>query len=150
MKKIAIILGMVLLLAGCSEIQEVQDESKEPAPSTIKITNDNVILKLKEDTLTSTIVTFILTNNSDEPIVYSDEFRLERKQEDNWYKVKPIKNIGFYLQPHQLNPDEFIEFGVDLLYTYGQLESGLYRLVKSYKYNNSEEDLYVAAEFMIN
>lgn len=150
MKKIAIILGMALLLTGCSEIQNAQDESKEPTPSTINITNDNVTLELKEDTLTSIIVTFILTNNSDEPIFYGDDFRLERKQDDNWYKVKSKDKLYFYLQPHQLNPDESIKVGVNMLNTYGQLESGLYRLVKGYRYNNSKEDLYVAAEFTIN
>lgn len=143
MKRFIIITIMIFLLTGCNS----KDKNNE---SNIKITSNEVNLVLKENTLTNDEATFILVNNSPESIFYGDAFHLERKIKGKWYTLEMKEKVNFYLQPHELKQDEFIEIKINFTDLYGKLENGLYRFVKSYKYNNSNEELYTGVEFLIS
>ena len=145
MKK-AVIIIMIFSLTGCGKIENEKNNNE----SNIKITNNEVNLIIKDNTLTNDEAIFILVNNSPESIFYGDDFQLERKINNKWYTLEMIEKVNFYLQPHQLNQDEFVDFGVNWTQFYGKLESGLYRLVKSYTYYNSKDKLYIAKEFLID
>lgn len=73
MKRFIIITIMIFLLTGCNS----KDKNNE---SNIKITNNEVNLVLKENTLTNEEATFILVNNNSESIFYGDAFYLELTQ----------------------------------------------------------------------
>lgn len=77
--KIILLAGIILGLIFCSLIK-----SNYRTISDIKITENNVSLSIKENTLTNTGATLILKNNSNTEIQYGNSYEIEIKRNKKW------------------------------------------------------------------
>lgn len=150
MKKILTILLcgiMVLGMAGCGKVKNKFDIGNK---SNIKISQNDVIMTIKEGTLTNKSATLVLTNNSDKNFQYGDPYEIEIKKDGEWHKI----NIELYfnMPAFQLSAKESKEIELDWENGYGKLANGTYRIIKEIDYEYEEEKyetFNVAVEFTI-
>lgn len=87
MKKIVFVIllcgVMVLAMTGCKNVKNKLDIGNK---SDIKVSQNDVIMTIKDGTLTNKSVTLILTNNSDRKIQYGSPYEIEIKKMKNGIK----------------------------------------------------------------
>lgn len=150
MKKILTILLcgiMVLGMAGCGKEKNKFDIGNK---SDIKISQNDVIMTIKEGTLTNKSATLVLTNNGDKNFQYGDPYEIEIKKDGEWHKI----NIELYfdMPAFQLSAKESKEIELNWENGYGKLANGTYRIIKEIDYEYEEEKyetFNVAVEFTI-
>lgn len=150
MKKILTILLcgiMVLGMAGCGKEKNKFDIGNK---SNIKISQNDVIMTIKEGTLTNRSATIVLTNNSEKNFQYGNPYEIEIKKDGEWHKI----NIELYfdMPAFQLSAKESKEIELDWENGYGKLANGTYRIIKEIDYEYEEEKyetFNVAVEFTI-
>lgn len=131
----------ILLITGCTN-NELGPKSK------YDIKSDQVSMQVKEDTLTNTSATIIITNHIDESFSYGEPYHLEKKVDGTWYILEPDEELNFILPVYQLDANTSIEKDYNWEYGYGKLDKGDYRLVTDIF--NEKDNIYIAAEFTIN
>ena len=141
-KKLLGILFSGILLLGLTGCKNNQADSK-------------VSLTVKEDTIAPIGVTLILKNESNTDYSYGEPYYIEQEINGIWSKVQTINDLVFNLPAHRLDAGKSVEFSINWVYGYGQLESGKYRIVKEiFKGLISDIDnsvkFNVYAEFEIN
>lgn len=127
-KKILTILlcGVIILgITGCGS----NKKEEEFNPTEI----DGISMTIKEGTLTKKGVTIIIKDtNGKGTYIYGTEFRIEKKENNNWIKPKETgNNCAFTQMAYYVDDDEILEFEQNWECMYGELETGNYRLVKS-------------------
>lgn len=117
--------------------------------SNIEISDHDILVSIKEGTLTSKGATFIMENNSGRTLYYGEGYDLEIKQDDAWHEI----NVGpMSVHPIllKLNNHNSIELEIVWDHIYGVLESGEYRFLKSVSFENDlSENFYIGIEFTI-
>lgn len=87
MKKIVLVILlcgiMVLTMTGCKNAKNKLDIGNK---SNINVSQNDVIMTIKDGTLTNKSVTLILTNNSDRKIQYGSPYEIEIKKMVNGIK----------------------------------------------------------------
>ena len=112
---------------------------------------DKVVLELKSGTLKKTKATFILKNNSNVNITYGDEYKIEKKINNNLQELKG--KLDFDLPAYNLKYMNSVELKLDWKNGYGSLDKGKYLLVKNVSIENvdgSSEEFNVYGEFNID
>ena len=138
---------LILTMTGCVKTKNKLDIGNK---SNIKALKNDVIMTIKDGTLTNKSVTLVLINNSDKKIQYGSSYEIEIKKNDEWHKINA--KLNFTLQLFILESKEKNEFELNFEDGYGKLPSGTYRVIK--KIDKEKEDgvfdsFYVAAEFTI-
>ena len=119
--------------------------------SSLDNVKDKVVLELKSGTLKKTKATFILKNNSNVNITYGNEYKIEKKTDDNWQELEG--KLAFNLPAYNLKYMDSVELKLDWKNGYGSLDKGKYRLVKNVSIENvdgSNEEFNVYGEFNID
>lgn len=109
------------------------NESKELLNfiKTIDINEEKEIsLSLKEETLTSMGATFILKNNSNKEYDYGADYYIEYKHNDNWNEIQLDEPLSWNSIAYVIKPGDEQEININWSYGYGELKTGIYRLVK--------------------
>lgn len=138
---------MVLVMAGCEKQKNEFDIGDK---SNIKISKNDVIMTIKEGTLTNKSATLVLTNNSDNNFQYGNSYEIEIKKDGEWHKINA--ELYFNLLLFQLSAKESKEIELDWENGYGKLAKGTYRIIKEIDYEYKEgkyETFNVAVEFTI-
>ncbi len=91
---------------------------------------------------------YFKNNSENDTYFYGNPFFIEIKQGNDWYELLPPNELLFTLPLYGLKPDEVVSKQIDLYFSYGQLEKGIYRLVKDFDTDNNDI-FYVAVEFAI-
>lgn len=138
---------LILTMTGCVKTKNKLDIGNK---SDIKVSQNDVIMTIKDGTLTNKSVTLVLINNSDKKIQYGSSYEIEIKKNDEWHKINA--ELNFTLQLFILESKEKNEFELNFEDGYGKLSPGTYRAIK--KIDKEKEDgvfdsFYVAAEFTI-
>lgn len=138
MKKKIIILCLLLALI----IIGIVFFNKEKSNLKIYQGND-ITLSIKENTLTNTSATIIITDNSNKKHTYGNEFLIERKIKNTWYKLAAQETwwepIGY-----EVDENNKLELPQNWESIYGKLKKGTYRLLK--KVGSTNEYIYVEFE----
>lgn len=138
---------MVLGMTGCGKQKNEFDIGNK---SDIKISQNDVIMTIKEGTLTNKSATLVLTNNSDKNFQYGNTYEIEIKKDGEWHKIN-VK-LNFDMPAFPLSSKESKEIELDWENGYGKLAKGTYRIIKGINYEYEEgkyETFNVAAEFTI-
>ena len=138
---------MVLGMTGCGKQKNEFDIGNK---SDIKISQNDVIMTIKEGTLTNKSATLILTNNSDKNFQYGTPYEIEIKKDGEWHKINV--ELNFDMPAFQLLSKESKEIELDWENKYGKLAKGTYRIIKGINYEYEEgkyETFNVAIEFTI-
>ncbi len=140
--------SLILGITGCSNSERKLDIGNK---SNVKISqNNDVIMSIKDGTLTNTGATLILTNNSDKNFQYGNPYEIEIKKDEVWYKINV--ELYFTLPALHLLSKESKEIELNWEHGYGKLANGTYRIIKGIDYEKEEgnfETFNVAVEFTI-
>ena len=124
MKKIlTICLVSIILLCGCNK-KETKNEEQMP--------NNVVVLSLKLDTLSKSGAIFILKNGTEEECFYGDDYYLEKQEDGSWKRLNTLTGepLTWTMIARLLKPGEQKEIKIDWKDGYGELKSGIYRILK--------------------
>lgn len=138
---------MVLGMTGCGKQKNEFDIGNK---SDIKISQNDVIMTIKEGTLTNKSATLVLTNNSDKNFQYGNPYEIEIKKDGEWHKINV--ELYFDMPAFPLPSKESKEIELDWENGYGKLAKGTYRIIKGINYEYEEgkyETFNVAVEFTI-
>lgn len=138
---------MVLGMTGCGKQKNEFDIGNK---SDIKISQNDVIMTIKEGTLTNKSATLILTNNSDKNFQYGTPYEIEIKKDGEWHKINV--ELNFTMPAFQLSARENNEIEINWENGYGKLEKGIYRIIKGIDYEYEEgkyKPFNIAVEFTI-
>ena len=138
---------MVLGMTGCGKQKNEFDTGNK---SDIKISQNDVIMTIKEGTLTNKSATLVLTNNNDKNFQYGNPYEIEIKKDGEWHKINV--ELNFDMPAFQLLSKESKEIELDWENEYGKLAKGTYRIIKGIDYEYEEgkyETFNVAIEFTI-
>lgn len=151
MKRVTLIALMcicvVLGMTGCGKSKNEFDIGNK---SDIKISQNDVIMTIKEGTLTNKSATLVLTNNSDKNFQYGNPYEIEIKKDGEWHKINV--ELNFDMPAFPLSSKESKEIELDWENGYGKLAKGTYRIIKGINYEYEEgkyETFNVAIEFTI-
>jgi hypothetical protein len=145
MKKIVVnvILSIFLLsITGCQNTNDFTIGEK----SDIEIINSDVSLSIKDESITSTGLTFILENNSSNDITYDETYELEIKEDNSWYKINV--QLDFNSPEYILKSGNFKEIEINWKSGYGKLSKGEYRFVKKIV-DGTDKKIYLVDYFTI-
>lgn len=138
---------MVLGMTGCGKQKNEFDIGNK---SDIKLSQNDVIMTIKEGTLTNKSATLILTNNSDKNFQYGTPYEIEIKKDGEWHKINV--ELNFTMPAFQLSARENREIEINWENGYGKLEKGIYRIIKGIDYEYEEgkyKPFNIAVEFTI-
>jgi len=134
---------LFLVITGCNK-------NNLGLKSKYHISNNLVSIEVKENTLTNTKATFIMTNNTSEIYSYGNPYSIEKEIDGIWYELKTINDLFFTMPAFELKINESVEFEIDWEYGYGKLKPGKYRLIKDLDtLNDKNKQIYIASEFTI-
>ena len=139
--------GVVLGMTGCGKSKKEFDIGNK---SDIKISQNDVIMTIKEGTLTNKSATLVLTNNSDKNFQYGNTYEIEIKKDGEWHKINV--ELNFTMPGFQLSARENNEIEINWENGYGKLEKGTYRIIKEIDYEYEEgkyKSFNIAVEFTI-
>ena len=150
MKKILTILLCGIMVLGMAGRGKAKNKFDIGNKSNIKISQNDVIMTIKEGTLTNKSATLVLTNNSEKNFQYGNPYEIEIKKDGEWHKI----NIELYFDmlAFQLSAKESKEIELDWGNGYGKLANGTYRIIKEidYEYEKQKYETFnVAVEFTI-
>ena len=124
---------MVLGMTGCGKQKNEFDIGNK---SDIKISQNDVIMTIKEGTLTNKSATLVLTNNNDKNFQYGNPYEIEIKKDGEWHKINV--ELNFDMPAFQLLSKESKEIELDWENEYGKLAKGTYRIIKGIDYEYEE------------
>ena len=102
-------------------------------------TDIEIIMQLKENTLSNSGLTMILKNQSNRGIQYGNPYTIEKYQNGYWKTVDLINDLYFTLPAFELKKGESKEISINWEYGYGKLPNGKYRIVKNFDYEENEK-----------
>ena len=138
---------MVLGMTGCGK---QKNELNIGNKSDIKISQNDVIMTIKEGTLTNKSATLVLTNNSDKNFQYGNTYEIEIKKDGEWHKINV--ELNFDMPAFPLSSKESKEIELNWENEYGKLSKGTYRIIKGINYEYEEgkyKSFNIAVEFTI-
>ena len=138
---------MVFGMTGCGKQKNELDIGNK---SNIKISQNDVIMTIKEGTLTNKSATLVLTNNSDKNFQYGNPYEIEIKKDGEWHKINV--ELNFDIPAFPLSSKESKEIELNWENGYGKLAKGTYRIIKDidYKYEEGKyKSFNIAVEFTI-
>ncbi len=138
---------MVFVMTGCGKQKNEFDIGNK---SDIKISQNDVIMTIKEGTLTNKSATLILTNNSDKNFQYGTSYGIEIKKDGEWHKINV--ELTSTVPAFQLSARENKEIEINWENGYGKLEKGTYRIIKGIDYEYEEgkyKSFNITVEFTI-
>lgn len=138
---------MALGVTGCGKQKNELDIGDK---SDIKVSQNDVIMTIKEGTLTNKSTTLVLINYSDKNFQYGSPYEIEIKKDGEWHKINV--ELYFNMPVFQLSAKESKEIELDWENGYGKLTEGTYRIIKEidYEYEKEKYETFnVAVEFNI-
>ena len=149
-KTILTILLCGVMVLGMTGWGKQKNEFNIGNKSDIKISQNDVIMTIKEGTLTNKSATLVLTNNSDKNFQYGNTYEIEIKKDGEWHKINV--ELNFDIPAFPLSSKESKEIELNWENGYGKLAKGTYRIIKDidYKYEEGKyKSFNIAVEFTI-
>ena len=110
--------------------------------------NDVIDISIKEGSLTRNSATIVIKDINKYKIIYGEPFRIDKYQNSTWKEVnKTGENYGFNDIAYGINEEGIVEIKQDWSHIYGNLDKGIYRLVKEVVF---ESDIPVDNEELYN
>ena len=130
-----------------SQINDRNLTEKEYNTLKEKRTTDKVNLKIKEDTLTNTGATVIITDTNELPYSYGEAYKIQKLENNEWKDIKTKDGYVFNDLAYNTDENGKLEMKINWNNLYGSLKSGEYKLSKEIgDYDNPE---IISVEFEI-
>jgi hypothetical protein len=154
MKKLLIlfcIFFISILFSGC-EKHEIKTSTLEQSHFKISDINNDVILSIKENSITSETneITLVYTNRSKAEYLYGGIDYLEVEKDSKWYALPSKEGTEWHMVAYTLKPDGIAESSFSIKTYYGDLAKGKYRIIKTLsQFDNTKIESYTVAEFTV-
>lgn len=149
MKEILLtILLCTIITIGITGCGNTKNEFDVGHKSDIQISQNNISLSIKKESLKKTGVTLVLKNYSDKILKYDEIYEMEIKQDNEWYKINA--ELKFNAPLWEVEQNESKELELKWEHGYGKLAKGKYRIIKEVYFENElDKKFYISAEFVI-
>ena len=110
-------------------------------PTALDQTTENVKIDIVDGTLTRDGAEIIITDNNTDKYGYGTDFKLQKKENNNWVDLEYLPNTSFTDIAYKLN-NNTLKLNVNFKEHYGTLKDGIYRLSKPVYSNRTKYDIY--------
>ena len=117
------------------------DDNTITYPISLDYSIKNVTIEIVEDTLTRDSADIIITDNNEEKFVYGTDFKVQKKDGDEWFDLEYLPNTAFNSIAYQMNGNT-LELSINFKQYYGSLENGIYKLSKTIYSNEERYEIY--------
>ncbi len=157
---IIMVIGIVVILSNNNdEKTEISNSTNSYIPEGVNVTNENeistpadnvefnrnpenVTIEILSNTISNTSVEILITDNNVDQYGWGVEFRVQEKVDDEWKDLDYISNDLFWIDiAYELNEDNQLTQKLDIEKYYGELNNGIYRIVKPV-YDGKYIDIY--------
>ncbi len=145
----ALVLVICILIVSCIFGERIGLAIK--LATTIEMDSiEEISIAIEENTLTKTSASITITDTTGKSNRYGGacQYRIEKKVDNEWDKVKKIKEMPSTLQVYFVGENNKLEQTINWSETYGELEKGIYRLVKSTEIEKKDYDFSVEFEIL--
>lgn len=112
---------------------------------------EGIIMTIKEETLTKTGVTILITNESDIKYYTGRGYGIDQFIDGKWYRLDLKEEMIVTADALSIIKDDPLDFTINWERYYGSLESGKYRIIKSVSSDDKpKENKDIAVEFVID
>ena len=107
------------------DIEKNKEDKKEDEIS-------DVVMTIKEGTLSKEGVTVVLKNNIDKDYTYGPDFYVEKYDDGSWKQVSTLTGdpLSWNAIAYPLKANDSVELTLNFKSTYGELSEGKYRVIK--------------------
>ena len=110
---------------------------------------ENVIMKVDSITIKPTSISIIIINNNDNEIGYDQEYKIQKNINGEWKYLDYLPNTSWNDIAYIIKANSQTTKKLNLENTYGELEKGTYRIIKTmFSENGKKTDIY-STEFEI-
>ncbi len=105
-----------------------QNEIPEQRDDSIDI--DKVTIEVDKNSITPTSVSIIITNNNENELTYGEEFKIQKKIDGEWRDLNYLPNTIWNAMAYITKGNSQTNKKLNIENYYGELENGIYRVVK--------------------
>lgn len=103
-KALLIIILIMGLLIFCLNSNKRKDKEESTSNDNFNRAPENVTIEIDENTITTTSVSIIITDNNEAPYVWGVEFRIQKKVNEEWHDLKYITDtVAFRTIGYKIN-----------------------------------------------
>ena len=104
---------------------------------------ENVIMKVDSITIKPTSISIIIINNNDNEIGYDQEYKIQKNINGEWKYLDYLPNTSWNDIAYIIKANSQTTKKLNLENTYGELEKGTYRIIKTmFSENGKKADIY--------
>ena len=104
---------------------------------------ENVIMKVDSTTIKTTSISIIIINNNDNEIGYDQEYKIQKNINGEWKYLDYLPNTSWNDIAYIIKANSQTTKKLNLENTYGELEKGTYRIIKTmFSENGKKADIY--------
>ena len=104
---------------------------------------ENVIMKVDSTTIKPTSISIIIINNNDNEIGYGEEYKIQKNINGEWKYLDYLPNTAWNDVAYIIKANSQTTKKLNLENTYGELEKGTYRIIKTmFSENGKKADIY--------
>lgn len=91
---------------------------------------EHVRMDIVKETLTNNSVKIRIKDLTNYKYIYGSDFRIDKKIDNKWHEVELKNAIDFNAMAYHPDNNGYLEFDINWKYGYGELNNGVYRIVK--------------------
>lgn len=110
---------------------------------------ENVIMKVDSITIKPTSISIIIINNNDNEIGYGEEYKIQKNINGEWEYLDYLPNTVWNDIAYIIKANSQTTKKLNLENTYGELEKGTYRVIKTVFFENGKKTDIYSTEFEI-
>ena len=110
---------------------------------------ENVIMKVDGTTIKPTSISIIIINNNDNEIGYDEEYKIQKNINGEWKYLGYLPNTSWNDIAYIIKANSQTTKKLNLENTYGELEKGTYRVIKTVFFENGKKTDIYSTEFEI-
>ena len=110
---------------------------------------ENVIMKVDSITIKPTSISIIIINNNDNEIGYGEEYKIQKNINGEWEYLDYLPNTVWNDIAYIIKANSQTTKKLNLENTYGELEKGTYRVIKTVFFENGKKTHIYQTEFEI-
>ena len=110
---------------------------------------ENVIMKVDSTTIKPTSISIIIINNNDNEIGYDQEYKIQKNINGEWKYLDYLPNTSWNDIAYIIKANSQTTKKLNLENTYGELEKGTYRVIKTVFFENGKKTDIYSTEFEI-
>lgn len=109
---------------------------------------NNIVLEVDNDSISKNELMLVITDNNDPSYEWTESFSIQTKKDNEWIDKEAIRELNFNTLGYNLDNNNQIHQKIMFSKYYGELEEGIYRIVKTI-YNDNEYINVYSNEFEI-